>query len=467
MGQHLSGRIETFDLVDLIQWLEVRRVSGRLILTKGADRKTIDWKDGDIVYVSGGRPADRLGFALLRSRAISISELYGALAENLACGEKLTRIVLENNLLTEQRLTSIVETLARRLLREVLGWRRGRFEFDPDFQAEDVLRIHLKLKGQVIAFEAVKQMDDSARIARAPDEEKDAETWQHAFRPEALEEAFWRVRGGLDPEGDIAKEKDRFFSFRKFGNALRARLEAPLSFLPIYEDSARYAEELLESHEGPEADENLLGLVELDPFLTLNLLQLSNSLAVGTIRRVATAREAHQRIGPTAFRHFVRRLAEPEFAKLSSTNPISRILRRAALAAAISGRHAASDAGVEPDEAYGAGLLHAIPYADLLDTVEATRMPSGDFRAAAIEYFRPIVGRIRSEAWRLPPSLAAVLSDECEPDAPALVRVVREARGSIPACAIGTVSSRGSAEPRPGVLPEVARIFSFLNLGEP
>ncbi len=468
MGNHLSGRIESFDLIDLVQWLEVRRVSGRLTLSKGDDRKTIDWKDGDIVYVSGGRPADRLGYSLLRSRAIDVSGLYSALAENLVDGKKLTYILLDNHLIGRERLGGVIEALAKRLLREVLTWRSGRFEFDPDFQTEDVLQIHLKLKGQVIAFEAVQEMDDTARTARAPSEEPEGETWEQRFRPESLEEAFWEIRCRVTEEGDAAKERDRFLSFRRFGNALRARLAAPLSFLPIYEDSARYAGELLQGADGPETGEKLLGLVDLDPFFTLNLLLLANSLAVAGIRRVATAREARRRIGEAAFRAFVERLSSARSGTRSPAEPVSRILRRAALAAAVSAR-AASKGDVDREEAYGAGLLHAIPYADLLGAVEAAPLAPGAFRAAALEYYRPDVGRIRSEEWRLPGSLAAVLSDAGEKNPPALVTLVRQARSAIPGCAIGPSpeSPRKGPGTRAEVRSELRRVFDLLGLGEP
>jgi hypothetical protein len=469
LDNHLSGRIESFDVVDLIQWLEVRRVSGRLTLSRGEDRKTIDWKEGDIVYVAGRRPDDRLGYSLLRSQAIQVSGLYTALAEHLASGKKLTRIFLEHNLIARDRLAAAIESLANRLLREAIAWRSGRFEFDPEYQTEDVLQIHLKIKGQVVAFHAVKDLDDTARTERTRIEEKEGESWEQRFRPEALEEAFWDIRIRVVEESDVAKERDRFFLFCRFGNALRTRLAAPLSFLSIFEDSARYAGELLQGAGGPDTDEKLLGLVNLDPFFTLDLLHLSNSLAVGGTRRVGTAREAHRRIGSAAFRRFVECVASEDSRKLSSADPVPRILRRAALAAALSGARLAPKLAVEPDEAYGAGLLHAIAYADLLDAIQAAPLPSGAFRAAVLDYFRPIVGRIRSDSWRLPAGLAAVLTDAGQNNPPALVGAVRQARRVFPECSIGPAPARArkGGESRSELRSEVRRIFAFLGLGDP
>jgi hypothetical protein len=57
MTDHFRGRLEVFGLADLLQWMELNRRSGRLIITRGHDRRTLDWKEGEIVYVSGSLPA--------------------------------------------------------------------------------------------------------------------------------------------------------------------------------------------------------------------------------------------------------------------------------------------------------------------------------------------------------------------------------------------------------------------------
>ena len=238
---HLSGRIESFDVIDLIQWLEVRRASGRLTLTRGEDRKTIDWKDGDIVFVSGGKPADRLGHALLRSRAVPVSSLYASLAKNFASGVKLTRVLLSEDWIPRDSLAELVGALAEKLLKEVFAWRRGRFEFDPDFQTEDLLQIHLKIKGQVIAFQAVKDMDDTARFDRSHGvEEQEGEGWEQAFRAEAVEDGFWDVLSrAREDSPEPTKDSEHFVHFRRFASALHARLAGPVTFFPIFDDTVR------------------------------------------------------------------------------------------------------------------------------------------------------------------------------------------------------------------------------------
>jgi len=471
LATHLSGRIESFDVVDLVQWLEVRRASGRLTLTRGADRKTIDWKNGDIVFVSGGKPGDRLGQALLRSRAVPVSSLYSSLARNLASGVKLTRVLLEEDWIPRDSLAELVGALAEKLLKEVLAWKRGRFEFDPEFQTEDLLQIHLKIKGQVIAFQAMKDMDDTVRFDRSTAADPaDGEGWEQEFRPQAVEDAFWDVLA-RSAEDDVAAAKGReyFVQFRSFAAALHARLAAPINFFPIFDDSVRFAGEILASDEASAASERLLGLARLDPFFAANLLILANAFAVGSVRRVGTLREAARRIGDAAFRTLACSLIAPDRAPLPASDSIPRALRRGSLAAAVVASHAAPRWKAGKEEAYTAGLLHAVPYADLLEAVARAPLPAGRFRAATLEHFRPVVGRIRAEAWRAPADVAEVLSDAGRPREAPLLSAVRFARAALPQCAIGAIPVLGRKPPAldSASRAEVRRLFDFLGLGQP
>jgi hypothetical protein len=473
LAEHLTGRIETFDISEIFQLLEVKRASGRLTLRRGSDVKTIDWKDGDIIYVSGVRPADRLGHALLRSREIPIEKLYAVFARHFATREKLTRLVLDEGLISRDSLATIVEELATRILKEVLSWHRGRFEYNATYQTEDVLQIHLQIKSQVVTFQAARDFDDSSREHGSPSTgEGEGEEWERPFRPDEVESAFWEARarsGGESMDPDVGRSS--FAEFRHLAENIRARLARAQRFLPIYDDTARFVEDLLALGASPEDNaEKLVGVVALDPFFAIDLLHLANSLSLRESDAITTPAQAVRRIGPEAFETLARCLSETG-EKLPAAGSLPRALRRASLSAAIAAQHLARGAREDPESAYAAGLLHAVPYIDILQAIAGLSFPSGPLRGASIEIFRPVVGRIRAHAMGLPRELAEVLGDLASSDSPPpLVATVRRARRAFPDCAVGALppeSGKRRGYPDAATRQAVARVFTFLDLRPP
>src|SRR5262249_14145206 len=160
MPHQLRGRLDIFSFADLLQWMELNRRSGRLTVSRGPDRRAIDWKDGEIVYVSGSLPRHRLGIHLLRSGALPASTLYELLARSFTGGGTLSRLILDAGFDTHDGLSLRVEELARKLLFEMFEWREARFEYDPDFHVVRILRIGLSMRGQALALQGAKASDD-------------------------------------------------------------------------------------------------------------------------------------------------------------------------------------------------------------------------------------------------------------------------------------------------------------------
>jgi len=66
VARTLSGNLDTFSLADLLQWLEINALSGRVTVWRGEVLRTIDLKGGAIVFVSSSLPNERLGVYLTR-----------------------------------------------------------------------------------------------------------------------------------------------------------------------------------------------------------------------------------------------------------------------------------------------------------------------------------------------------------------------------------------------------------------
>src|ERR1019366_5600046 len=103
VARTLSGNLDTFSLADLLQWLEINALSGRVTVWRGEVLRTIDLKGGAIVFVSSSPPYELLG-------------------ESFATGKNLTRLILERNLLGREKLAEAVEGLAMKILLDLFHW---------------------------------------------------------------------------------------------------------------------------------------------------------------------------------------------------------------------------------------------------------------------------------------------------------------------------------------------------------
>ena len=436
----------------------MNRRSGRLTLMRGKNRRVIDWKDGEIAYVSGSHPRDRLAAFLNAIGAIPTATLQALLARNFTSDTNLTRLILDGRHETLSGLSRRAEELARRILFEIFEWRDGVFRYDPDSPVEKILKIRLKLRPQVLSFQAAKRVDDARRRRRrkAPRGFRGV-----LFEEDEFDERFWKVAERVGTLVEPDEGRRRLTQLREFADRLRRRLGG-VALRPIHEDSAALLREVTndESFE-PSA---IAPIAALDAFLAIDLLVLANSLVVDRRRSVATAGDALERLGRNPVAVLVERLASSDFPGAPAGDRAALTVRRASIAAAVAARALAPDFGVDPERAYALGLLHTVPYADLLAVVEEMKVDPGPFRAAMIDVHRPLVGRLRAEGWSLPSDLEAVLTDDGT-DARAAPALVRAARAVLPDCALGSLPPL-AAPPRAAraIAAEANRLFEFLGL---
>jgi HD-like signal output (HDOD) protein len=462
MSDHFRGRLEVFGFADLLQWMELNRRSGRLTMTRGRDTRLLDWRNGEIVYVSGSLPRHRLGVHLLRSGALPAATLYGLLARNFTTQENLSRLILEGGFDTLDGLSLRVEELARKLLFEMFEWREATFDYDPSHIVQPILRIGLSLRGQSLAFHGVKKLDDTRRRPRRGDRADEAED-SVPFKPEETPERFWEV---VDKAGeDLAPEEGRvaYKTFVEFTESVRKRAGDLVAMRPVHEDTADLLLELLKKTSVDA--EAVVPIAALDPYLTLDFLILANALSVDRDNSVGTVPEAIQRIGSRAVLVLIDRLSSPDFDRVPEHDAAARALRRASVSAAVAAGRYAERYGVTRERGYTLGLLHTIGYAEVFEVLRSMSFPSRRLRASALEVYRPALAAVRAESWGLPLDFQSVLADDGS-DPSAAAALVRTARTAVPACAIGAIESE-QVDPlwADEILHEVKVVFEFLRLG--
>jgi hypothetical protein len=406
----LGGNLDTFSLADLLQWLEINALSGRVSIVRGDVKRTIDVKRGAIVYVSSSRPDERLGCFLCDRGLLPEGNVYELLAENFVTGKNLTRLIVEKEYLSRERLAEAVETLAIQILLDLFHWSGARFEFDPHHSTEDILRIHLSLRGQVLAFHGVKSVDESGRIRVAnvlPQEEGEA-LWEKDLRPDALAGTFWSIIEALGGEaGGAGAVRERFYVFNLFAEELHRNLLSPVRPFPIFDDTAEMLSATL--RESGEEPERVARVAALDPFFTADLLFLANALRGERKGLYGTARDAAEALGPSALRLFSGLLAGSSTPKLPCGYRVQRAVRRASLSTAAAASHLAEPVGMDNETAYTLGLLEAIPAHEIMKLLVSLDFPPGPFRGATLDAFRPLLGREMAHKLNLPRAHTEVL----------------------------------------------------------
>jgi len=463
MSGQFSGTLEVFGFADLLQWMELNRSSGRLTLSRGSDRRALDWSNGEIVYVSGSLPRHRLGIHLLRSGALPAPVLHELLARSFTGGGNLSRLILDGGHDTHDSLSLRVEELARRLLFEMFDWREARFAYDPDYVVERILRIGLSMRGQVLALQGAKDADD--KKGRVHDRRRTDEPDRRGFPfgRRDVSERYWDLMEEIGTPISPEEGRKLFRVFHEFARRVRGLAADRVLMRPVYSDTAAMLAEL--ARQSPFDASAIVPVAALDPDLTLDLLILANALAADREHAVGTVPDAVERLGPTPVRVLIERLCDQDFMRVLESNRVARALRRASVAAAIAAGRYAERFGIGRERGYTLGLLHGICYGELLEVLGTTDFAAGPFRVAALEAYRPILSARRAEAWGLPVDFQAVISDDGT-DPGAAATLVRTARSIVPACALGQLG-RETGDPliAEETLAEVQLVFEFLGLG--
>jgi hypothetical protein len=434
----LSGNLNTFSLADLLQWLEINALSGRVTLRRGDLQRTIDLKEGAVVFVSSSRPGERLGVFLAKRLVLPEAVLYELLAESFATGRNLTRLILDRELLTREKLAEAVETLAIEILLDLFRWTNASFEFDPSYRIEDLIRIHLSLRGQVLAFHGVKSLDETAKsLADSSAAHEAGALWERDFRPEALATSYWALVEALPGNPPpLSALRDGFAAFIQFGEKVYDRLREPARLYPIYDDVATLLRSALQEGGDPE---RIVQIAALDPFLTVDLLYLANALRPDRRTVAASTREAAAAAGPQGLRRLASLLADPATPKVPARDRMEALIRRSALSTAVAASHLSETQDFSPDAAYALGLVEVLGSYDLLKMLIDVPFPPGPIRGAALGRFRSAFGRVLARKLNLPTSHEDVLGSSCRValDSMPAERLIFFAKQMIPTDQIG------------------------------
>ncbi len=155
------GELDRLHLGDILQWLTLGNLSGRLTLIGSAYGRNFDFLDGRIVFASSEDPAERLATWLAQTRRAGVADLRRCLALSLFRRQLFTDVLIERGIVAQDTLREAITELAQVLMTRLILTQHLRFRFDDAFPVRDVLSLDLDLDPHQLLLEAARRSDES------------------------------------------------------------------------------------------------------------------------------------------------------------------------------------------------------------------------------------------------------------------------------------------------------------------
>lgn len=192
----IQGNLDRLHLGDLLQWLQLGRLSGRLTLVGRHSKRHLDFLEGDIVYVSSSVPQERLASWLATEGVLPVSQLRRLLAVSLLRRTLFTNLLIDRGGFSPDTLRSSLTRLAETITSRVMATDQVRFTLDPDYPVRQLLGLTLQVEPNSLVLEAARRTDENGRDV--PPEE----FFPTEFCSEAFDSFFWDlIREGIS-DGD-------------------------------------------------------------------------------------------------------------------------------------------------------------------------------------------------------------------------------------------------------------------------
>jgi hypothetical protein len=188
----IQGNLDRLHLGDLLQWLQLGRLNGRLTLIGRQSKRHLDFLDGQIVYVSSSVPQERLASWLATEGLLPVSQLRRLLGVSLLRRTLFTNLLVDRGGFSPEGLRRSLTRLAETITSRVLATGEVRFVFDPKYPVASLLGLALRVEPNTLVLEAARRTDENGHDT--PPEE----FFPTEFSGEAFDVFFWDlIRNGI------------------------------------------------------------------------------------------------------------------------------------------------------------------------------------------------------------------------------------------------------------------------------
>jgi len=159
----LSGRLDTMDLPEVLQWVTIGRKTGSLAFVKDKTKIQIFMKDGKIISSRSNDPTKQLGQFLLFQGKITEPQLKRAFEIHLQTRVNLGKILVQENMVSREDVEQALIKRTEEVIYDLFLWQEGYFHFSPNpFNLDDLILIKMDINA--LLFEGVRRKDEWVRI---------------------------------------------------------------------------------------------------------------------------------------------------------------------------------------------------------------------------------------------------------------------------------------------------------------
>ncbi|HTY63586.1 MAG TPA: DUF4388 domain-containing protein [Acidobacteriota bacterium] len=159
----LSGRLNTMDLPEVLQWVTIGRKTGSLSFVKEKSKVHLFLKDGRIISSTSNDPTKQLGQFLLFQGKISEPQLKRAFEIHLQTHLMLGKILVQENLVLKEDVEKALITRTEEVIYDLFLWEDGYFHFSPaEYNENELVLINVEINA--LLFEGIRRKDEWVRI---------------------------------------------------------------------------------------------------------------------------------------------------------------------------------------------------------------------------------------------------------------------------------------------------------------
>jgi hypothetical protein len=158
-----QGDLSRIQLPDVLSFMAMIRESGKLLVRRHTDERSILWREGEIVFASSSSIEHSLGQFLLRNGKIT-HEQYEESKRKVTPQMRHGKLLVQMGAISPKDLWWGVKNQVLEIIYSLFEWKDGSFAFYESAEELAQERIVLQINTSSVIMEGIRRLDEAERI---------------------------------------------------------------------------------------------------------------------------------------------------------------------------------------------------------------------------------------------------------------------------------------------------------------